>query len=81
MAYNNDNSGALFKNDRKEKETHPDYKGKINIEGVEYWQSAWLKEGAKGKYFSQSFTKIEPKEEPKSVEKQIDEDLDKDLPF
>ena len=57
--YDNTNRGVLFKNDRKEKDTHPDYKGSINADGVEYWISAWMKEGAKGKFMSFSLT---PKE-------------------
>lgn len=55
MAYDNTNSGALFKNDRKEKESHPGYTGTVNIEGKEYWISAWVKDGAKGKFFSLAF--------------------------
>ena len=57
--YDNTNRGVLFKNDRKEKDTHPDYKGSINADGVEYWISAWMKDGAKGKFMSFSLT---PKE-------------------
>ena len=50
----NKNSGALFKNDRKQKETEPDYKGTINIEGIEYYLSAWVNESARTgqKYFA-----------------------------
>jgi len=35
------NRGAIWKNDSKEKETHPDFTGSLNVEGVEYWVSAW----------------------------------------
>lgn len=57
MAYETKpNSGSLFKNDRKEKETHPDYKGQALIGGVEMWVSAWIKEGKNGKFMSLSFT-------------------------
>lgn len=62
MAYEQkDGQGSLFRNDRKEKETHPDYNGSITIGGVEYWLSGRLKEGKSGKkYFSLS---AKPKQE------------------
>lgn len=48
--------GSLFKNDRKEKEGHPDYKGSANIEGLEYWVSAWVNTSKDGKkYMSLKF--------------------------
>lgn len=59
-----DNSGSMSRNDRKEKETHPDYKGKATINGVEYWISGWKKENDNGPWLSLAF---EPKE--KKVEK------------
>ncbi|MHC2867945.1 hypothetical protein ACVIYH_009078 [Bradyrhizobium diazoefficiens] len=58
--YDNTNRGALFKNDRKQQDNHPDYTGSINVGGAEYWLSAWLKDGQKGKFFSMS---IKPKDE------------------
>ena len=55
-----DNSGALFINDRKEKETHPDLKGTAIIKGVEYWISSWDNKSKAGKsYLSLSFTEKE----------------------
>jgi hypothetical protein len=50
-----DNSGALFPNDRKEQDNHPDRTGTAMIGGVEYWVSGWIKDGAKGKFLSMSF--------------------------
>ena len=32
---------AIFKNDYKTKETHPDFKGKVEIDGKEYQYSGW----------------------------------------
>jgi len=52
-----DNSGVLFKNDRREQESHPHAKGTALIDGVEYWVSAWTKEGKNGKFQSLSFQK------------------------
>lgn len=43
MQYDNTNSGAFFKNDKKTTANHPDYRGQINVEGVEYWISGWIK--------------------------------------
>ena len=57
MAYEKrDNSGTLGRNDRKEKDTHPDHKGSAMIGGIDYWISAWIKTGPTGKFFSLAFT-------------------------
>lgn len=51
---------SLFKNDRKEKDTHPDYRGDgVLLDGTPAWISAWLKETNGKKFFSIS---IQPKE-------------------
>ena len=87
MAYEQrDNSGSLFKNDRKEKETHPDYKGDAMVNGQMVWMSAWLKIASNGtKFMSFSFS---PKEQQaakpvaKSAPKaEPDFDMEDDLPF
>jgi len=50
-----DMSGTLFRNDKREKDSHPNAQGTAIIEGIEYWVSAWTKDGAKGKFQSLSF--------------------------
>lgn len=65
MQYDNTNSGMLRKNQKKEKDSHPDYRGKINVNGQEFWLSAWIKVGREGtklageKYMSLSVQPIE----------------------
>ena len=87
MAYEQrDNSGSLFKNDRKEKETHPDYKGDAMVNGQMVWMSAWLKTASNGnKFMSFSFSpKDQQASKPvaKSAPKAdaFDDDLN-DFPF
>jgi|SRR6185437_2581806 len=63
MAYElKDDSGSLFRNNKKEKDTHPDYTGQAMIHGAQYWVSAWLKTSQDGKkFFSMAYKpKIEP---------------------
>jgi uncharacterized protein (DUF736 family) len=62
MAYEmKPNTGSLFKNDRKETDTHPDYKGSALIDGLgECWLDAWINTAKDGsKYMS---LKLKPKE-------------------
>lgn len=45
MTYDNSNSGALFKNDRKRPDFQdPDYTGKAELAGVAYYVDAWVNE-------------------------------------
>ena len=90
MAYEQrDNSGSLFKNDRKEKETHPDYKGSCMVGGVEMWMSAWIKTSGNGtKFMSFSFQPKDQQQAPvrqaparQAPAPQADPDFDSDLPF
>lgn len=66
MAYEQrDNSGSLWRNDRKTKDSHPDYTGSAMIGGVDYFMNVWLKQSREGKkFFSFSF---KPKNQPGEV--------------
>lgn len=59
--YDNTNRGVAFVNDAKESDSHPDMKGSINIEGVEYWLSGWWKTPRNGGEDFLSFS-VKPKE-------------------
>lgn len=60
--YDNTNRGQIWPNDKKEKDTHPDFKGSVNVDGKEFWVSAWKrKPDANPKAPSLSFS-IQPKE-------------------
>lgn len=65
--YDNTNTGVLFKNDRKESEKHPDYTGKVNMEGKDMRLAAWIKEGKNGKFMSLALSEFQEKEESATV--------------
>ena len=59
--YDNTNRGVLFKNDRKTEDWHADYKGNLNVNGVEMWLDATIREGKSGQKFMS--VKVRPKEQ------------------
>ena len=65
MAYDNTNSGIMARNERRDTDKHPEFTGSINVEGTDFWLSAWVNEGKPGgklegkKYFSIKLTRKE----------------------
>jgi hypothetical protein len=84
--YDNTNRGIISKNTRKEADTHPDIKGQINIDGVEYWLDGWQrqKNDGSGSFYSLSAKRKDalaaaPKPAQKPAPKRVQED--EDIPF
>jgi uncharacterized protein (DUF736 family) len=70
MAYEvKPNTGSLFKNDKKETDTHPDYKGSGLVDGLgEVWLDAWINVAKDGsKYMSLKFKPKEARPAPQST--------------
>jgi hypothetical protein len=77
--YDNTNSGILFRNDRKKTDKQPDHTGTLNVDGKDWWISAWVRTSRDGKkFFSLAVTLKEPKpvETPKT-----DEEVAEGIPF
>ena len=73
------NSGVLFKNDKKDNERAPEYKGNIMVDGQEYWISAWIKEGKTGKFMGLA---VSPRDAQPPASKPVASNLkDDDIPF
>jgi uncharacterized protein (DUF736 family) len=91
--YDNTNSGALFKNDKQGNDNWPDYRGQINVNGEDFWISAWLKTSKKDgtKYMSlavqpmqkqkQSSPKASPQQGRQRQPEPPQNDFDDDIPF
>ncbi len=50
-----DMSGQLFKNDKGDNPSRPDYRGTALVNGAHVEIAAWIKEGQRGKFMSLSF--------------------------
>jgi len=74
-----DNSGVLFRNDKRENEKAPNYKGNITVNGQDYWLSAWIKEGKSGKFMGLAVSPKEDYQLKQAPKKASFED--EDLPF
>lgn len=81
MAYEKrDNSGTLSRNTKKVTVQQPDHRGRATIDGVDYWISAWVKEGEYGRFFSLAFQRQDEADKAQ-VRRTGAEFNDDDIPF
>jgi hypothetical protein len=87
--WDNTNRGTMSENNKGDNPARPDYKGTINVEGTEYWISAWHKKSYNGPFISLS---IQPKIENgqynqqerrpiPAVNQPVDTSFDDPIPF
>lgn len=81
MKEQRDESGVLFKNDKKDSERHPDYKGSARIAGTDYWVSAWVKLGERGKFMSLAFSPKSDKPPERKPQENPVAQMGDDIPF
>ena len=87
--YDNTNRGTLFKTKQKRHQNSPDMTGSINIDGKEYWLSAWTKTGRNGNQYlslARGDVKVPNPPAPPSTQDPGGQtnginDFDNDLPF
>lgn len=77
----NDNSGALFRNKRRETENHPNHTGQATIGGVAYWINGWIKEKDGERYFSLAFKPREERKEAPRPSREPAVAMDDEIPF
>lgn len=81
--FDNTNRGVLFKNVEKEKDTHADYEGSINVDGRDYWLNAWIKKSKDGSKTFMSLG-VKPKQaraNGKPSKEAARDDYESDAPF
>lgn len=83
MAYEiRDNSGSLFKNQKREKDTHPNARGSAKIDGVDYWVDSWTKKDKNGNpWQSLSFKRKDAKQDAPRQQSSRSRDESDDCPF
>jgi len=95
--YDNSNRGSVWKNEDRKSDSHPQFKGIAEVNGVEYWVSGWLRKPdanpkAPAMNFSFSAKENQPHSQPPQQSSQVqqakaavmggfDASFDDDIPF
>ena len=62
--YSDENTITVNRNDKGDNEKRPDFRAKINVDGVVYWGSLWQRDGANGPFLSGPVEKADDKYQP-----------------
>ena len=86
MTYSNTNRGSIWKNDRKEKDTQPDFTGTLDVEGRQFWVSAWKRKPDDSPSSPALKFSIKPKEQEQQAPQAkqpdpADNGFEDDIPF
>lgn len=87
--YDNNNKGAIWGNDRKEKDTQPDFTGECLIDGVEYRMAAWKRApdskpgtpSLKFQFTNKAEFEAKKQNAPQQAPAPATDDFDSDIPF
>ncbi len=81
--YDNTNRGSIWTAKSRETDKHPHYTGTANVDGTEYWVSAWAKDkdaNPKAPNLTFSFKLKDSQQIQQAPVTSVDED-DENLPF
>jgi len=85
--YDNQNRGAIWKNENRQSDKHPHFSGSINIDGKDYWLSGWKRaDDASDRAPLVSFS-VRPKDDnpsqsyQQSAPQKAQDDFEDDIPF
>lgn len=86
--FDNTNRGAIWKNEKKTTDKHPDFTGSINVEGREFWLSGWKRRPDQSPNAPALSLSVQPKEPSTHQQAKADgyqpeskPELNDDIPF
>ena len=81
---NNDLRGILSRNDRREKDSQPEFRGDCAINGTQFWIDAWVqerKDGSGRKFFGLKFRAKDVQHAGAEPSPAVNDDIDSQIPF
>ena len=88
--FDSTNRGSIWKNEKKTTEKHPDFTGSLNVDGVEYFVSAWKRRPDQSDKAPALSFSIKAKDESVNTQRQDKQpnkqdvgfdDIESDIPF